>query len=66
MTFDPMIFPWDILGLICDYSGKIQLNSDKVWQSYIIKTKWGLTLQRVVVLTFRYWQHVNIADINLL
>ena len=49
-----------------DYCGKIQLNSDKVRQSYIIKTKWGLTLQRVVVLTLRYRQHVIIADINML
>ena len=48
-------YTWDMLGLI---DGKIQLNSDKVRQSYIIKTKMGLrywlTLQRVVVLTFRY------------
>ena len=65
MAFDPMIITRDMLGLIGDYCGKIQLNSDKVWQSYIIKTKWGLTLQRVVVLTFRY-RHVNIADINML
>ena len=57
-----------MFGLIGDYCGKIQLNSDKVRQtrSYIIKTKWGLTLQRVVVLTFRYREHVNIADINML
>ena len=58
MTFDPMIIMWDMYGLIGDYCGKIQLNSDKVRQSYIIKTKMGLrywlTLQRVVVLTFRY------------
>ena len=58
MTFDPMIITWDMLGLIGDYCGKIQLNSDKVQQSYIIKTKMGLrywlTLQCVVVLTFRY------------
>ena len=66
MTFDPMIITWGMLGLIGDYCGKIQLNSDKVRQSYIIKTKWGLALQRVVVLTFRYRQHVNIADINML
>ena len=66
MTFDPMIITWDMLGLIGDYCGKIQLNSDKVRLSYIIKTKWGLTLQRVVVLTFRYRQHINIADINML
>ena len=66
MTFDPMIITWDMLGLIGDYCGKIQLNSGKVRQSYIIKTKWGLTLQRAVVLTFRYRQHVNIADINML
>ena len=66
MTFDPMIITWDMLSMIGDYCGKIQLNSDKVRQSYIIKTKWGLTLQRVVVLTFRYRQHVNIADINML
>ena len=66
MTFDPVIITWDILGLIGDYCGKIQLNLDKVWQSYIIKTKWGLTLQGVVVLTFHYRQHVNIADINML
>ena len=67
MTFDPMIITWgtSMLGLIGDYCGKIQLNSDKVRQSYIIKTKWGLTLQRVVVLTFRY-RHVKIADINVL
>ena len=39
MTFDPMIVAWDMLGLIGDYCGKIQLNSDKVRQSYIIKTK---------------------------
>ena len=64
ITFLPL--QWDMLGLIGDYCGKIQLNSDKVRQSYIIKTKWGLTLQRVVVLTFRYRQHVNIADINML
>ena len=38
--FDPMIITWDMLGLIGDYCGKIQLNSDKVWHSYIIKTKW--------------------------
>ena len=60
MTSDPMIITWDMLGLIGDYCGKIQLNSDKVRQSYIIKTKLGLrlrywlTLQRVVVLIFRY------------
>ena len=70
MTFESMNITWDMLGLISDYSGKIQLNSDKVRQSYIIKTKMGLrywlTLQRVVVLTFRYRQHVNIADINVL
>ena len=54
-----------MLGLIGDYCGKIQLNSDKVRQRYIIKTKWGLTLQRVVVLTFRYRQHVNIAEFIL-
>ena len=66
MTFDPMIITWGMLGLIGDCCGKIQLNSDKVGQSYIIKTKWGLTLQWVVVLTFRYRQHVNIADINML
>ena len=58
MTFDPMIITWDMLGLIDDYCGKIQLNSDKVRQSYIIKTKmrlrYWLTLKRVVVLTFRY------------
>ena len=41
MTFDPMIITWDMLGLIGDYCGKIQLNSDKVQQSYIIKTKMG-------------------------
>ena len=45
MTFDPMIITWDMLGLIGDHCGKIQLNSDKVRQSYIIKTKMGL----------RYW-----------
>ena len=56
MTFDPMIITWGMLGLIGDYCGKIQLNSDKVRQSYIIKTKWG----------FRYRQHVNFADINML
>ena len=39
MTFDRMIVAWDMLGLIGDYCGKIQLNSDKVRQSYIIKTK---------------------------
>ena len=66
MTFDPMIITWDMLGLIGDYCGKIQLNSNKVRQSYIINTKWGLTLQHVVVLTFRYRQDVNIADINML
>ena len=58
MTFDPMIITWDMLGLIGDYCGKIQLNLDKVWQSYSIKTKMGLrywlTLQRIVVLTFCY------------
>ena len=68
MTFDPMIITWDMLGLIGDYCGKIQLNSDKVRQSYIIKTKimglrYWLTLQRVVVLTFRYRQDVNILPI---
>ena len=51
MAFDPMIITWDMLGLIGDYCGKIQLNSDKVRQSYVIKTKMGLrywlTLQRV-------------------
>ena len=70
MTFDPMIITWDMLGLISDYCGKIQFNSDKVQQSYIIKTKMGLrywlTLQRVVVLTFRYRKHVNIGNINML
>ena len=66
MTFDPMIITLCMLGLIGDYCSKIQLNSDKVRQSYIIKTKWGLTPQRVVVLTFRYRQHINIADINML
>ena len=44
MTFDPMIITWDMLGLIDDYCGKIQLNSDKGRQSYIIKTKKGLLL----------------------
>ena len=29
-----------MLRLIGAYCGKIQLNSDKVRQSYIIKTKW--------------------------
>ena len=70
MTFDPIIITWDMLGLIGDYCGKIQLKSDKVRRSYIIKTKMGLrywlTLQRVVVLTFRYRQHVNIGNINIL
>ena len=69
MTFDPMIITWSMLGLIGDYCGKIQLNSDKVRQSYIINTKWGLTLQRVVVLTLRYRQHVNITtrwSVNIL
>ena len=66
MTFDSMIITWGMLGLIGDYCGKIQLNSDKVRQRYIIKTKWWLTLQRVVVSTFRYRQHVKIADINML
>ena len=47
-----MIITWDMLGLIGDHCGMIQLNSDKVRQTYIIKTKLGLTLQRVVVLTF--------------
>ena len=42
MTFDPMIITWDMLGLIGDCCGKIQLNSDKVRQSYIIKTNMGL------------------------
>ena len=42
MTFDPMIIKWDMLGLIGDSCGKIQLNSDKVRQSYIIKTEMGL------------------------
>ena len=32
MTFDPMIITWDMLGLIGEYCGKIQLNSDKVRQ----------------------------------
>ena len=68
MTFDPMIITWDMLGLIGDYCGKIQLNSDKVRQSYIIKTqtllKYWLTLQRVVLI-FRY-RHVNIGNINML
>ena len=66
MTFDLMIITWGTLGLIGDYCGKIQLNSDKVRHGYIIKTKWWLTLQRVVVLIFLYRQHVNIADINML
>ena len=66
MTFELMIITWDMFGLIGDYCGKIQLNSDKVRQSYIIKTKWGLTLQRIVVLTSCYRQHVNIADFNML
>ena len=39
MTYDPMIVAWDMLGLIGDYCGKIQSNSDKVRQSYVIKTK---------------------------
>ena len=39
MTFDPMIITWDMLGLIGDYCDKIQLNSDKVRQSCIIKKK---------------------------
>ena len=55
-----------MLGLIGDYCGKIQLNLHKVRQSYIVKTKWGLTLQRVVALTFRYRQHVNIVNINMI
>ena len=42
MTFDPIIITWDMLGLIGDFCGKIQLNSDKVRQSYIIKTKMRL------------------------
>ena len=49
MTFDPMIITWDMLGLIGDYCGKIQLNSDKVQLSYIIKTKMGL----------RYWFFIS-------
>ena len=69
MTFDPMIITWDMLRLIGDYCGKIQLNSYKVRQSYIIKTKMGLrywlTLQRVALLTFRYRQHVNIGNTNM-
>ena len=39
-----MIITWDMLGLIGDYCGKIQLNSDKVRQSYIIKTKNGIKI----------------------
>ena len=31
MTFDPMVITWDMLGLIGDYCGKIQLNSDEVY-----------------------------------
>ena len=42
MTFDPMIITLDMLGLIGDYCGKIQLNSDIVRQSYSIKTKMRL------------------------
>ena len=42
MTLDPMIITWDMLGLIGDYCGLIQLKSDKVRQSYIIETKMGL------------------------
>ena len=49
-----MIITWDMLGLIGDYCGKIQLNSDKVRQSYIIKTKIGL----------RYWLTLQRAPIN--
>ena len=45
MTFNPMIITWDMLGLVGDYCGKIQLNSDKVRQSYIIKIEMRL----------RYW-----------
>ena len=53
MTFDPMTITWDMLGLIGDYCGKIQLNSEKVRQSFIIKTIMGL----------RYWltqQHFEV------
>ena len=42
MTLDPMIITWDMLGLIGDYCGKIQLYSDNVRQNYIIKTKMRL------------------------
>ena len=41
MTFDPMIITWGMLGLIGDYCGKIQLNSDKVRQSYLSKQNGG-------------------------
>ena len=58
MTFDPMINTWDMLGLIRNYCGKIQFNSDKVRQSYIYN-KTGIkilinTSTRCIVLTFRY------------
>ena len=70
MTFDPMIIKWHMLVLIGDLCGKIQLKSDQVLQSYIIKTIMGLgywlTLQRVEVLVNHYQQHVNIGNINML
>ena len=57
MTFDPMIITWGMLGLIGDYCGKIQLNSDKV--RHVIDNE-KLTLQRVKVLiniliSFLFW-----------
>ena len=42
MTFDQMIVKWDMLGLIGDYCGKIQLNSDKVRGATLSKQKMEL------------------------
>ena len=39
-----MIITWHMLGLIGGLCGKIQLKSDKVLQSYIIKTIMGLKM----------------------
>ena len=70
MTFDPMIITWDMLGLIIgDYCGKIQLfrqSTPELYYQNKTGLRYWLTLQRIVVLTFRYRQHVNIADINML
>ena len=72
MTFDPMIITFDMLGLIGDYCGKIQLNSDKVRQSYIIETKndikilintsTGCSVNFLLLITYYVMLYLHVVD----